>query len=85
MPQPLGEEQGVEAIAWRIVSDIALYHQGELRRAVDSGEAEALQVALAEGRRMLAAALGDAFDSGRDPIGDAYAELLEVMRAQNGG
>jgi CheY-like chemotaxis protein len=67
-------------LARRLVSDVALYHESELRSGLDAGKPLAdavVSAALAEARSMFARKVGPAaLAGGADPFGDAVQELL---------
>lgn len=71
----------VRALAQAIVADIALYHETEINEAIGSGQLSALQGPLAEGRRILAELATDDDYPSSDPIEEAFAALLDSLRA----
>lgn len=80
----LSGEQRIRALARSIVADIALYSESKLHAAMTSGDPDALQEALDEGRRILAERSGAVELEGRDPIVEAFESLLDDLRRAGG-
>ena len=70
-------------LARRLVSDVALYHESELRSGLDSGKPlqdAVVSAALAEARTMFARKVGPAaLAGGADPFEEAVQELLSGL------
>jgi CheY-like chemotaxis protein len=70
----------VRALAHSIVSDIALYHQGEFEAIVQGGDPAMLAAPLQEGRRLLDEMVGSDGKTSQDPVGEAFRAFIDEMR-----
>lgn len=78
-----GKER-VWVLARAVASDIALYHQQEMEAMKQGEVAEAVVVALAEGRRVLAELAHHEEYPCPDPVGEAFEELVAGRRSGSG-
>lgn len=79
-------EDGARAVARRIISDVALYHEPEIKRGIrEGGLDEMLETILLEGRAMYEDAIRGLTGIVGDPFAEATMELVEAIRRREGG
>jgi CheY-like chemotaxis protein len=72
----------VRTVAHNIVADIALYHQSDIERVVQTGDLDAMASVLQEGRRLLTEMVDIRYVRDADPIMDAFQALIDGMRRE---